>query len=120
MQMRSFRLSTAALLALLLCAPAARASDKILHLAIGDPARKDREAPLVLDGLTDTKTGDAITPDELAKRLSATRLLLLGEEHTSVEFHGVQLRVLQALIRSGRHVLIGLEMYPYTEQRFLD
>jgi uncharacterized iron-regulated protein len=28
--------------------------------------------------------------------------------------------VLQALIKSGRRVFIGLEMYPYTEQRFLD
>jgi uncharacterized iron-regulated protein len=114
------RFLAVAVLAVLLAAPAASASDKILHLAIGDPARKDREAPLVLDGITDTKTGDQITPDELARRLSGTRLLLIGEEHTSAAFHGVQLRILQALVKSGRRVLIGLEMYPYTEQRFLD
>jgi uncharacterized iron-regulated protein len=115
------RLVAAAVTALLLAAPAAQAAgDKILHLAIGDPARKDREAPLVLDAITDTRTGDQITPDELAKRLQGSRLLLVGEEHTNTQFHGAQLRVLQALVRSGRHVLIGLEMYPYTEQRFLD
>lgn len=102
-------------------APPARASaDKLLHLSIGDPARKDRVAPVVLDAITDTKTGEQITTADLAARLAGTRLLLVGEEHTSVEFHNVQLRVLKALVASGRHVLIGLEMYPYTEQRVLD
>jgi uncharacterized iron-regulated protein len=117
---RSIQLLASTLLALLTAAPAARASDKLLHLAIGDPARKDRVAPLVLDGITDTKAGDVITPAELASRLSATRLLLIGEEHTNAEFHQVQYRVLDALVKSGRTVLVGLEMYPYTEQRFLD
>jgi uncharacterized iron-regulated protein len=109
-----------ALLVLAAAAPAARASDKILHLAIGDPARQDREAPVVLDAVTDTRTGEVITPADLVPRLSGTRLLLLGEEHTSAEFHRVQLRVLEALLTAGRRVLIGLEMYPYPEQRFLD
>lgn len=116
---RSTRLAAFLTLAMGLAAPAF-ASDKLLHLAIGDPARKDKVAPVVLDGITDTRTGEVITPGELAARISSTRLLLVGEEHTSVEFHRVQLRVLQELIKSGRHVLIGLEMFPYTEQRFLD
>jgi uncharacterized iron-regulated protein len=116
----SIRLVAFASLALLMAAPAARAQSRLLHLAIGDPTRKDREAPLVLDGITDTKTGDTITTAELAARLASTRLLLIGEEHTSTQCHQVQYRVLEALVNSGRHVLIGLEMYPYTEQRFLD
>jgi len=108
------------LFALVFVAGAAVAQDRTLHLSIGDPARKGREAPLVLDGITDTATGDLITPADLAARLSGVRLLLLGEEHTSVEFHRVQARVIQALAASGRKLMIGLEMYPYTEQRFLD
>jgi uncharacterized iron-regulated protein len=113
---RSIRILACAAFAILAFVPVARADSKLLHLAIGDPARKDREAPLVLDGITDTKTGETITPAELAARLSTTRLLLIGEEHVSVQSHLVQYRVLEALIKSGRHVLIGLEMYPYTEQ----
>ena len=109
-----------ALLAGLLAVPPAAADSKVLHLSIGDPARKDREAPLVLDGITDTKAGDTITPNELAARLTNVRLLLVGEEHTNAEAHRVQLRVLEALVKAGRRVVIGLEMYPYTEQRFLD
>jgi uncharacterized iron-regulated protein len=118
--MMSFRPFVLVLLAGLVGVPAASAQGKILHLAIGDPARKDREAPVVLDGITDTKTGDTITTAELAARLAGVKLLLVGEEHTSMEAHRVQLRVIDALVKAGRRVAIGLEMYPYTEQKYLD
>lgn len=107
------------LLALLLAVPLS-AADETLHLPLGDPARKDRQAPLVLDAVTDTRTGALITPAELANRLGDVRLLLVGESHTDMDFHRAQLRVLEELVRSGRKVLLGLEMYPYTGQQFLD
>ena len=91
-----------------------------MPLAIGEPARKDREAPVVLDGITDTRTGEVITPAELPKRLAGARLVLVGESHTDMDFHRCELRVLQELVRAGRPVLVGLEMYPYPEQRSLD
>ena len=96
------------------------ASDTLYRLPIGDPARKDREVPIALDVLVDAANGQRLTPDELAAALRPTRLLLLGESHTSTEFHRVQLQVLRALHRTGRRVLVGLEMYPYTEQGWLD
>jgi uncharacterized iron-regulated protein len=108
------------LLLFLLLASPLRGQDKTLHLAIGDPARKDREATVVLDGVTDTRTGEVITPAELAKRLAGARLVLVGESHTDMDYHRCELRVLQELARAGRTVLVGLEMYPYPEQRFLD
>lgn len=96
------------------------AEDKSLHLQVGDPARRDREVPLVLDAITDTRTGDLLTPGNLAARLSDARLVLVGESHTDMDFHRAQFRVIQELHRAGRQVLVGLEMYPYTEQRSLD
>lgn len=96
------------------------AEEKILDLPIGDPARRDREAPVVLDGVTDTATGDVITAAELAKRLDGVELLFIGESHTDYEFHQVQLRTIEELQRRGRKVLIGLEMYPAGEQAMLD
>jgi uncharacterized iron-regulated protein len=111
---------TACLLALVLCSSAVGADDRALNLAIGDPARKDREAVLVLDGITDAARGDTITPPELAARLDGVRLLFVGESHTDAEFHKVQLRVLQELHGRGRQVLVGLEMYPVPEQQWLD
>jgi uncharacterized iron-regulated protein len=96
------------------------AQERTLHLAIGDAARKDKEARLVLDGIADTRTGEVLTPAALAKRLANVRLLLVGENHNDMEFHRAQLRVLEELARSGRAVVLGLEMYPYTEKNHLD
>ena len=98
----------------------AQSKQKIFHLAIGDPERRTRDAPVVLDGITDTEKGEVFSVNQLAARLHDTRLLLIGEEHTTVDFHRVQLRVIQALHEAGRKVTIGLEMFPYTEQRSLD
>ncbi len=99
---------------------AGRADSKIYHLAIGDPDRADREVPLVLDAVTDAATGELLTPAGLARRLAETRIVFVGESHTSIDFHRAQLRLIEELDRAGREVLIGLEMYPYTEQEHLD
>ncbi|MCC6652077.1 MAG: ChaN family lipoprotein [Candidatus Eisenbacteria bacterium] len=99
---------------------AAFADDHAAHLPIGDPARKDRTVGVVLDGITDAARGDTISVAELATRLDGVRLLFVGESHVDMEFHRVQLRVLQELQRRGRSVMIGLEMYPVTEQKWLD
>ncbi len=92
----------------------------ITDLPIGDPARKDGHAPVVLDAAVDTRTGEILGSTDLVKRLADTRILLIGEEHTDSEFHRVELRVIEALHASGREVLIGLEMFPYTAQGPLD
>ena len=112
-----------AALALLACAPLrARADERALDLPIGDPARRDRTVPVVVDGVTDAARGSVISPAELAARLDGVRLLFVGESHTDAEFHRVQLRVIEELHRRGRQVLVGLEMYPATpgEQQWLD
>ena len=76
----------------------------------------------MIDGVTDTRRGDVVTPSELAARLDGVKLLFVGESHTDAEFHRVQLRVIQELHRRGRQVLVGLEMYPATpaEQQWLE
>ncbi|HWZ85347.1 MAG TPA: ChaN family lipoprotein [Thermoanaerobaculia bacterium] len=95
-------------------------AEDILRLPIGDPARKGREAPLVLDAVTDTASGALLTPSDLPARLADARLVLVGEGHTEMNSHRVERRVIEDLHRAGRRVLIGLEMYPYPEQRWLD
>lgn len=100
-------------------APFASAEDP-LHLPVGDPARKEKEAPLILDAITETASGSALTPADLPARLTGVSLLLIGEEHTGMDSHRIEKRVLEELLRAGRRVLLGLEMYPYTEQASLD
>ncbi|MGA2134602.1 MAG: ChaN family lipoprotein [Bryobacteraceae bacterium] len=110
-----------AAVALMVSLPAfAQSKQKILHLAIGDPERRTRDARVVLDGITDSDKGEVFAVNQLAARLHDTRLLLVGESHTTADFHRVELRVIRALHESGRSVMIGLEMFPYTEQKSLD
>ncbi|MGD2116471.1 MAG: ChaN family lipoprotein, partial [Acidobacteriota bacterium] len=92
----------------------------LLHLAIGAPDRRDRTVDLVVDGVVDTGSGDVLTPAGVAGRLAGTRLVFFGEHHTSMEMHRAQLRLLQELEATGRPLLIGLEMFPYTAQEGLD
>jgi len=115
------RFIAAGVAALAIAAPAAAAAQEpTWTLAIGDPARKDRSVTLVLDGIVDTAAGATITSGDLGARLDGVRLLFIGESHTDIAFHRVQLQVIRELQRRGREVLIGLEMYPYTEQASLD
>lgn len=101
------------------CPLVARAQEPA-NLPIGDPARRDKSVDLVLDGIQDTAKGDLITPRELAARLAGVRVVFVGESHTSIEYHNVQRRLIEELTAAGRKVFVGLEMYPYTEQEWLD
>ncbi len=110
----------AAVLLVVVAVPAAAFAQDVLDLEVGDPSRRDQRAALVLDGIVDSHTAELITPADLAAKLSDVRLLLVGETHTSIEVHRVQAAVIRSLVESGREVMIGLEMYPYTEQPYLD
>ncbi len=110
---------SALVLSLLACA-VLPATAGVLQLPLGDPERRDRQVELVLDAIVDTRTGEAIAPDDLAARLDDVPLVLFGETHTNIEVHRAQLRLIRALRDRGRSVMIGLEMYPVTEQEHLD
>ena len=112
-------MSSLALLSFFLSSPAP-AQDGTWNLAIGDAARKEKSVRPLLDTVIDLRSGDSLTPAGLAERLKGVRLLFVGESHTDIEIHRMQLRVFQELKRLGRRVHVGLEMYPYTDQGFLD
>ncbi|MCX6539807.1 MAG: ChaN family lipoprotein [Acidobacteria bacterium] len=117
----SRRSIAAVVLVLTLAVPAMTAAqDSSWRLKIGDPARKDRDVVLVLDGILDTAAGKLLTTGELAAKLDDVKVVFIGESHTDIAFHRVQLQVIQELQKRGRDVLVGLEMYPYTQQASLD
>ena len=99
--LRSNTLRAATLVAAQFLASIGFADSGTTDLPIGDPVRASRQAPVVLDGITDTATGELIAPAELARRLADTRLLFIGEQHTDLDFHRVQLRVIEALHEAG-------------------
>lgn len=100
--------------------PSTATAQGVFNLPIGDPARSEITVTPALDVIVATADGEEVTPEQIAERLQDVRLLLIGESHTSMDFHRVQNRVLRALQDSGRRVLIGLEMFPVTEQASLD
>jgi uncharacterized iron-regulated protein len=108
------------LLAAALACPIAVDAQEPSNLPIGDPARKDKTVEVVLDGINDAATGEIVTPKDLALRLAGVRMVFVGESHTSMEYHNVQRRLIEELVAAGRKVFVGLEMYPYTEQAWLD
>jgi uncharacterized iron-regulated protein len=118
---RRSAVAAAALLLFGLGAPfLAAAEETILRLPIGDPARRDKTVPLVLDAVTDSASGAALKPSDLPARLAAARILFVGEEHVSIESHAVELAVIRELTRAGRRVAVGLEMFPADLQQPLD
>ena len=118
--MRRHESLAAAALLLALAALPLRAEDAALDLPLGDPARREKTLAPALDVVTDARTGSPLTPAEVARKLSKASLVFLGESHTSAEFHRVQLQVIRELHRTGRKVLVGLEMFPVAEQPALD
>jgi len=108
--------------AVLLVATGAVAAElpKIFDLPVGDAARRDKYTSVAADVIVDTTKGDQITPDVVAARLDNVQVLLIGETHTSPEFHRVQARMIRALEARGRKVIVGLEMFPAPQQPSLD
>ena len=98
----------------------ARGQGEIMNLSVGDPERSGREVTVSVDALIDTLSGSTLSPQVLVERLVNERLIFVAEQHTSLEYHRVQLRVLELLQEAGRALMIGLEMFPVENQSQLD
>jgi uncharacterized iron-regulated protein len=112
--------AAAAVFFAVVAAAASAATEDILRLPIGDPARREKTVPLVLDAITETSTGAALKPSHLPGRLANVRILFVGEGHVSPESHAVELAVLRELAGAGRRVTVALEMFPAEAQPALD
>ncbi len=78
------------------------------------------EQPLTPGTIVDTRNGRAITFEQLVQQLQQARVVYIGERHTETGHHRFQLEILQALIKSGQNVRVGLEMFDHTYQSVLD
>ena len=70
--------------------------------------------------VVETATGRVMDMDRLAAKLSKVDVVYVGETHTSVQDHEVQLEILRKLSRGGRCVELGMEMFPASVQPVLD
>ena len=76
--------------------------------------------PLDIGTIYDTARNEPIDFDTLIRRLEQARVVYVGEQHTAVSHHEIQLKVIRALVDNGRKVRVGMEMFDHTYQDRLD
>jgi len=87
-----------------------------LNLPIGRPGHT-----VVQSGrITNLANGEAATPGDIAKAADGKRFVMLGEQHATAPDQAMEASVIDALVRRGRHVVVGLEMYQRPKQTYLD
>jgi len=87
-----------------------------MRLPIGKPGTIS--APV--GQITDTYSGAAVTPDQIAERADGKRFVFLGENHATKDHQQLEADVVTALQKRGRKVLVGLEMLTRPVQPALD
>ena len=65
-------------------------------------------------------SGDVVQVEEVLERLAGSRIVLLGEAHTTVAHHRWQLYMLSALHSRQANLIVGFEMLPRRVQASLD
>ena len=67
-----------------------------------------------------TQKSAAVSFGELLEDLQSSRVVYVGEKHTSQEDHRIQLEVIQALFQKFPNLAVGMEMFDHTYQDVLD
>lgn len=70
--------------------------------------------------VVDTKTGKTLPVHALMEQLARARIVYVGEAHTSIEDHRVQLELFKKLSAANPHLCLAMEMFPRTAQPILD
>lgn len=70
--------------------------------------------------ITSLPAGTPASPDDVAKAADGKQFVFLGEQHATAPHQAMQASLIEALVRRGRHVVVGLEMFQRPKQSFLD
>jgi uncharacterized iron-regulated protein len=81
-----------------------------------------RELPegLGVGDIVETNTGKVISFADLMANLARVNVIYVGETHTSIEDHQVQLQILKGLYAQNPSLIIAMEMFPREAQPLLD
>lgn len=75
----------------------------------------------VVEELPSGSATSALSPFvKIVDGLADTRVVYVGETHTSLADHRLQLRIIEALHKKNPHLAIGMEMFPAASQPALD
>ena len=67
-----------------------------------------------------TNLGKPVSFEELLSDLNGSQIVYIGEKHTSVSHHRIQLEVIQAIFKTHPNLAVGMEMFDHTYQDVLD
>ena len=67
-----------------------------------------------------TKLGKPVSFQELLADLNSCQIVYVGEKHTNVSHHRIQLEVIQAIFKKHSNLVVGMEMFDHTYQDVLD
>ena len=67
-------------------------------------------------GFTDSRSGKTATADDVAKAADGVRFVFVGESHNNPDHHKAQAAVIEALVKRGRDVCVGFEMFTRDNQ----
>ena len=85
-------------------------------LKIGAPG----EVQSVIGRIVSTESGNVVSVQEVAKAARGKRWVFLGENHATAAHQNLHAAVIEALVRDGRKVYVGLEMIQRPKQPILD
>lgn len=78
-----------------------------MQLSIGDQNKFD----VFVGKNYDSKTEKTVEIDEIANAAKPFRWVYVGESHDNPDAHKIQAQVIAALVKAGRKVVVGMEMY---------
>ncbi len=70
-------------------------------------------------GYTRTADGGQVGVDEIAAASKGVKYVLVGENHATPGHHQAQADIIRALVKSGRHVAVGMEMFTRDNQKYV-
>jgi uncharacterized iron-regulated protein len=84
------------------------------------PIGRKGEITVPLGQIVEAKSGKVVTVDDVAKAADRKRFVFLGENHATAPHQQLEADVIAALVKRGRDVVVGLEMYTRPKQEWLD
>jgi uncharacterized iron-regulated protein len=76
--------------------------------------------PLDVGTILATREAAAVSFEALLEDIEASRVIYVGENHTSQEDHKIQLQIIQALYKKNPDLAVGMEMFDHSYQDVLD
>jgi uncharacterized iron-regulated protein len=67
-----------------------------------------------------TKLDRSVSFEDLLADLNSSQIIYIGEKHTSVSDHQIQLEVIQAVFKKHPNLVVGMEMFDHTYQGLLN